>query len=145
MTSSSLSPRPALRLLALASLALNLFLLAMLAGNVFKSKETSHAMPDRLVEKVTAEMAADDREKVRRAFDRRRAAFEALTNDTRIALEHVRAVAGQEPLDPAALRNAIDIARGQRRLIGDLVEEVIVGISPELSPTAREQLVGAGK
>ncbi|HYG91467.1 MAG TPA: periplasmic heavy metal sensor [Azospirillum sp.] len=135
-------PRVSFRLLALASLGLNLFLGAMLVSAYHHQQPApSLPMPDRLVERVAPDLPEADAERVRRAFTAKRAQFAALDEEYRQATQRVRAAAAREPLDREELRALIDSARAARRRIGDLVEETMLSLLPELSLSARERLV----
>ncbi|WP_448207734.1 periplasmic heavy metal sensor [Azospirillum sp. sgz302134] len=140
-------PRLSFRLLALGSLALNLFLAAMLASAYHHQRPAvvGLPMPDRLVERVAADLPERDAEHIRRAFTAKRPQFAALTDDYRQAVQRVRAAAVREPLDLANLRAQMEAARAVRRNIGTLIEETMLDLLPELSPPARERLVAGGR
>lgn len=134
--------RVSFRLLALVSLGLNLFLGAMLVS-AYQHQEPARglAMPDRLVERVAPDLPAADAERLRRTFTAKRAQFAVLEEDYRQATLRVRAAAAREPLDLEELRALMDTARAARRRIGDLVEETVLSLLPDLSLSARERLV----
>lgn len=135
-------PRVSFRLLALVSLGLNLFLGAMLVS-AYLHQEPARGlpMPDRLVERVAADLPAADAERLRRAFTAQRAPFAALDEEYRQATLRVRAAAAREPFDGEELRTRMDAARAVRRRIGDLIQETMLSLMPELSLSARERLV----
>ncbi len=135
-------PRLSFRLLALASLALNLFLGGMLVSTYHHQQPVSALpMPDRLIARVTADLPDADVERLRRAFESKRTQFVALDEEYRQAIQRVRATVVHEPLDREELRVLIDSARAVRRRMGDLIEGTALSLLPDLSPSARERLV----
>lgn len=135
-------PRVSFRLLALGSLALNLFLGAMLVSAYHHERPASGLpMPDRLVERIAPDLPEPDAEKLRRAFIAKRPQFEALEEDYRQAVQRVRIAAGRDPVDMAELRSEMDAARAIRRRVGDLIAETMLSLAPDLSRPARERLV----
>lgn len=144
MTLSS-SPPVVLRLLALASLGLNLFLGAMLASSALNTKpDHTGSIPDRIFERIAGTLPADEAARLRKAFDSRRVSLAALSQEFRTAQERVRTVAATEPLDPVVLRQAYDTARAKRRQIGDRIEEILLEVTPDLSESGRRRLYGGG-
>ncbi|WP_431858130.1 periplasmic heavy metal sensor [Azospirillum sp.] len=134
-------PRVSFRLLVLASLGLNLFLGAMLASSWWNHRPPpSGPMPDRLVERVAPDLPEADAVRLRAAFSATRARFAALEAESREASAAVRAVALREPLDVGELRARMDAARAVRRRMGDLIEDTVLTLMPELSLPARERL-----
>jgi uncharacterized membrane protein len=145
-----LRPRPlrhrVLRLLLPASLGLNLFLGAMLVASTFHRPPpgTGLPMPERLIERVAADLPDGDAARLRLTFAGRAARFAAVQADLRQANGQLREVVAREPLDMAAVRAAIAVVRDGRRRVGDLIEDAVLAALPELSPPARMRLVGSG-
>ncbi|CAO3438859.1 periplasmic heavy metal sensor [Azospirillum endophyticum] len=142
-----LRQRMSLRRLALASLALNLFLgailAAMLAGNTRKpSPPPSRPMPDRFVEHMAADLSDADAARLRAAFEPLRPRYDALTRDYREDGQQVRTLLQAEPVDFDSLNAAIAAARAKRRQIGELTEQTVLSVLPDLSPDGRLRLVG---
>lgn len=139
-------PRVSFRLLALASLGLNLFLGAMLVS-AYHHQQPAPAlpMPDRLVERVAPDLPQADAERLRRAFSAKHAQYAALYEEYRTAILRVRAAAVHEPLDREELRARMEAARAVRRHIGALTEETVMALLPDLSAPARERLVAGGR
>lgn len=142
---TTLPPRRWLRLLTLGSLGLNLFLAAMLAGSWWGQSQSPAPplpMPERLVERVAPDLPPADAERLRAAFAGTRAGFAALDGEYREAAAAVRAAALREPVNVPELRARMEAARAVRRRMGDLIEDTVLGMMPDLSPPARERLSG---
>jgi Spy/CpxP family protein refolding chaperone len=139
--------RPGLRALALASLALNLFLGAMLVATFRHPPPPSHQpphqpMPDRFVERMAADLTDADAGRLRAAFEPLRPRYDALTREYHEAGQRVRALLQSDPVDYGSLRVATEAARAKRRQMGELTEETVLSILPDLSPAGRLRLVG---
>jgi uncharacterized membrane protein len=138
-----LRQRISLRTLALASLALNLFLGAMLVATIRNPPPPPYRpMPDRFVEHVAADLSNADAAVLRAAFEPLRPRYDALSQEYREAGQRVRALLQAEPVDFDSLRAATSAARAKRRQIGELTEETVLSILPDLSPAGRLGLVG---
>ena len=132
-----------LRRLALLSLALNLFLAAMLVGTARKPEPPPYRpMPDRFVEHVAAGMSDADAARLRAIFEPLRPRYDALTEDYREEGQRVRSLLQADPVDFASLNAAIAAARAKRRLIGELTEQTVLLVLPDLSPAGRLRMVG---
>ncbi|MBP2302145.1 periplasmic heavy metal sensor [Azospirillum picis] len=143
LTLQGLMARPGLRTLALASLALNLFLAAMLVGMVRHPPPPPYQpMPDRFVERVAADLSEADAQRLRAAFEPLRPRYAELSREYREAGQRVRELLQSDRYAPEALRDATDSARAKRRQIGDLTEETVLSVLPGLSPAGRLRLVG---
>lgn len=138
--------RVGLRMLALLSLGLNLFLGAMLVASWRHSPPPPYMpMPDRFVERVVRDLPDADAARLRAAFEPQRPRYAALSDEYREAGQTVRDLLQTERFDPQALRKATEAARNKRRQIGELTEETVLSILPDLSPAARMRLIGAGR
>jgi uncharacterized membrane protein len=132
-----------LRRLALMSLALNLFLGAMLVGTTGKPAPPPYRpMPDRFVEHMAAGLSDADAARLRAIFEPLRPRYDALTEDYREEGQRVRSLLQAEPVDFDSLNAAIAAARAKRRLIGELTEQTVLLVLPDLSPAGRLRLVG---
>ncbi|PGH57711.1 hypothetical protein CRT60_06925 [Azospirillum palustre] len=132
-----------LRRLALLSLALNLFLAAMLVGTTRKpAPPPFRPMPDRFVEHVAAGMSDADAARLRAIFEPLRPRYDALTEEYREEGQRVRSLLQAEPVDFDSLNAAIAAARAKRRLIGELTEQTVLLVLPDLSPAGRLRMVG---
>ncbi|MCG5242831.1 periplasmic heavy metal sensor [Azospirillum doebereinerae] len=139
-------PRTSLRTLALLSLGLNLFLAAALLATWHHPPPPPYQpMPDRFVERMAPDLSPADAARMRAAFEPLRPRYAALTEEYREAGQAVRALIQQERFDPQALRAATEAARAKRRQLGELTEETVLGLMPELSPAGRLRLIGSGR
>ncbi len=146
MLAARFGGRIGLRTLTLLSLGLNLFLAAMLVASWrFPFAPPATAMPDRFVERVAPDLPAADARRLRAAFEPQRARYAVLGDEYRAAGQKVRDLIQAERFDPEALRKATEAARAKRRQIGELTEETVLSILPDLSPAARLRLIGAGR
>ncbi|CAO3458032.1 periplasmic heavy metal sensor [Azospirillum largimobile] len=135
--------RPSLRTLALASLALNLFFGAMLVATFRHPPPPPHQpMPDRFVERMAADLTDADARRLRAAFEPLRPRYDTLTREYHEAGQRVRALLQADPVDYGSLRVATEAARAKRRQMGELTEETVLSILPDLSPAGRLRLVG---
>ncbi|BAI76277.1 hypothetical protein AZL_d04510 (plasmid) [Azospirillum sp. B510] len=132
-----------LRRLALISLALNLFLGAMLAGTIGKPAPPPYRpMPDRFVEHMAAGLSDADAARLRAAFEPLRPRYDALSQDYREGGQQVRGLLQAEPVDFDSLNAAIADARAKHRQIAELTEQTVLSVLPDLSPPGRLRLVG---
>lgn len=142
-----LRQRMSLRRLALMSLALNLFLAAilgaMLVGTTGKPPPPPYRpMPDRFVEHVAAGLSDADAARLRAIFEPLRPRYDALGQEYREDGLRVRSLLQAEPLDFDSLNAAIAAARAKRRQIAELTEQTVLAVLPDLSPDGRLRLVG---
>ncbi|WP_083897461.1 periplasmic heavy metal sensor [Azospirillum sp. B506] len=142
-----LRQRMSLRRLALMSLALNLFLAAilgaMLAGTARQPEPPPfRPMPDRFVEHMAASLSGADAARLRAVFEPLRPRYEALTQDYREEGQRVRDLLQAEPVDFDSLNATIAAARAKRRLIAELTEQTVLRVLPDLSPAGRLKMVG---
>jgi Spy/CpxP family protein refolding chaperone len=135
-----------LRALALLSVALNLFLGAMLIASRHPPGPPPYRpMPDRFVERIAPDLSDGDAARLRAAFEPQRARFAALSEEYRVAGRAVRALLETTPFDPQALRAATETARAKRRQISELTEETVFATLPNLSQAGRVRLIGSGR
>lgn len=143
---SRFRPRVGLRTLALLSLGLNLFLAAMLVASWRHPSPPPYTpMPDRFVERMAPGLSDADAKRLRAAFEPQRPRYATLTDEYREAGQKVRTLLEADRFDPQALRGATEAARAKRRQIGELTEETVLSILPDLSPAGRMRLVGTGR
>lgn len=134
-----------LRLLALASLALNLFLGAMLLSDRHHGGPPfDGSLSERFLARATRALPAADAQRMRDAFAARESRFAALQTGLETASRRVHALVGAERVDVGALRKAVEEARASRRLIGDLIEDTVLATLPDLSAEGRRRLAEAG-
>lgn len=141
-------PRLSIRLLALLSIGLNLFFGAMLVSGWHNRPSQPGAgmpFPDRMVERAAAGMTKHDAERLRAAFGAIRPRFQELEEDYRQNVDRVRAASLRDPLDPQEMKGLMDTARDSRRRMGDLIEETLLTVMPELSPSGRALLLAGGR
>lgn len=135
-----------LRTLALLSLGLNLFLAAMLIATWRHPPPPPYLpMPDRFVERMAPDLSEADAARLRAAFEPLRGRYATLTEEYRAAGQTVRALLQPDRFDPQALRAATEAARAKRRQLGELTEETVLSLLPDLSPAGRLRLIGSGR
>jgi len=149
MTSAALArfrSRLDLRTLALLSLGLNLFLAAMLIATWRHPPPPPYLpMPDRFVERMAPDLSEADAARMRAAFEPLRERYATLTEEYRAAGQTVRALLQTDRFDSQALRAATEAARAKRRQLGELTEETVLSLLPDLSPAGRMRLIGSGR
>lgn len=149
----SLTPRR-LRVILAMSIALNLFLAAFVGAQRWKAVRLERQAPpaagflegggvqdpEGAVQRLATTLPQRDAALLRRAVLSR---LDALTEARRgfaLAVERTREEIARTPVDPAALRAAIEEARRQRQRFGPLLEEILLDIVPRMSPEGRQVL-----
>ena len=148
---AALTPRR-LRLILGVSLALNLFLVAFVAGQRWRAIQLERLVamppiaapispdPEGALGRLAAMLPAADAAILRAAMATRLPTLLAIRRDFAAALEQARAAVARDPVDPAALAAAISAAREQRMRFGPILEALLVETVPQLSPEGRRVL-----
>lgn len=132
--------RPSLRLALTLSLALNLFLLAVLAApHLFPpSRERGEA---RFIERITRRLPEADRPAFREAHERHAERLRQAIEAMRESRAGMRAALGAEPYDPEALARAAETWRQASDAARQVFESMIQDAAPAMSPEGRVALV----
>lgn len=150
---TALTPRR-LRLILGVSLALNLFLLAFVAGQRWRAhrlemlavqpglvlQEPVAADPEAALARVSDTLPPADAAILRTAVIARLGTLLEARRGFLAAVERARAEIARDPVDPAALQAAIAEARRERQRFGPVLESLLVETVPRLSPEGRRAL-----
>jgi uncharacterized membrane protein len=125
--------------LALGSIGLNLFLIGGLIGisGHWPGRHPPPSGQEHMIEQMASILPAPDAAILRTSFASRHDRFEAAQKDLHGAMDRVRTVAAATPLDPDALRAAIEEASRKRMAIGTIVGETMVEAITRMSPEGR--------
>lgn len=146
-----LTPRR-LRLILGVSLALNLFLLAFVAGQRWRAVQLERMVaipapeaqispdPEGALARLGGVLPSADAAILRQAIAARLPELGAIRRDFAAAVDHARVEMARDPVDPAALGQAITEARRQRMRFGPVLESLLVETVPRLSPEGRRAL-----
>ncbi len=120
------------------SLAFNIsVLISHLAGYPPPPPHNADSFRDR----ITHDMSGPDAAIVHTVFERHRFDFMDKMRSTDAARENVRAVLGSDPLDPAALRDAMDKARAARAASEEVMEETLIDAARQISLDGRKLMI----
>lgn len=148
-----LTPRR-LRVILAVSIALNLFLAAFVGAQRWKAVRLERLAlpaagflegegmrdPEGAVQRLGTTLPRADAALLRRAVLTRLDALAEARRGFAAAVERTREEVARNPVDPTALRAAIEEARRQRQRFGPLVEEILLDIVPRMSPEGRQVL-----
>jgi uncharacterized membrane protein len=125
------------------SLCLNGFLLAYLGAQSFmRPKPGVGTIPPPAMISRVAEMLPDaDARILWDAYRRSEAKVSAAQKEYRQVLIDASALLRQPKIDEAALRQAVQMARDKRLVIGDMMIEVFLDAFPKMSLEGREMLL----
>jgi uncharacterized membrane protein len=144
---SSLFQRP-LRLALVASLAANLFLVAVVGGQQIRRYLAApgelpvgfwspDGSPAPQVVQILAALPASDAALLREAIAEHRERLAAARADFARAMQAVRGVIAQTPVDAERLRAAIEEARRARQAFGPMLQAILVTAVPRMSEQGR--------
>jgi uncharacterized membrane protein len=125
------------------SLGLNLFFAGWeitqnLAAPHYSRSDTA---PEVVSEAIAGALPTADGNLLRRAVDDKRQPLEEARRRYLVALEHARQVISAEPLDEAALHDAVAQVRASRQAERVLFGDTIVSVIPRMSPQGRQAFV----
>lgn len=130
--------------LVLASLALNVFLLGLLAALYLGPLLTDDGRPDRSaagrIERIAANLPPADAEVLRAEFRTKAATIDAARDKIEAAQEVVRQRLRAEPFDPGALRAAMGEARAARQSFFSGLNDVVTAAATRMSTDGRDKL-----
>ena len=123
-----------------ASVALNLFLVALVATHVLSHPRGWRRMtPPMRIDSLAATLPPADGDKLRAALQAR-GDIGAAVDQFRSAQEAVRAILRTEPYDAAALRQAMAEAQARHQAVESAIHDLIAGVAGQLSPEGRAKL-----
>jgi len=125
----------------LASIALNVFLIAVIGAHVVSHW---HGGRDRRVElridRIAATLPADDADKLRAIFMSRLGEIQAASDSYQRAQDVIGLTLTTEPFDPAALRIAMADARAKRLALEVELQDVLASTAAQMSGEGRAKL-----
>lgn len=136
------------RTVLLASLVLNCFFVGALVNGLFKQSQPQPQLlfsPRQLEERVTTPLVEPDRRIMRQAFDARRAEIAAAQAEFRNAMGQAIVLVDREPIDLAALRRPVEVAKQARSRVSDLLVDAILDGLGQVSRDGRRALLGLAK
>ena len=124
-----------------ASIALNLFLVALVAGHLLGHPRGGRRMaPVMRIDSLAATLPAPDGDKLRAALQARSGDISAAVDRFRAAQDKVRAVLRSEPFDPAALKQAMAESQDRHLAMEAAIQDLIAGAAGEMSAAGRAKL-----
>jgi len=128
-----------------ASLALNVFLAAIIVAHVAAHRGPSHgpgasAGFGARIDRMAASLPDADGARLRAAFGARSEQVTEAAKSFRQAMAGVRRSLRAEPFDPAALRAAMAESRAKRGAIEEELQAVVAAAAAEMSPEGRTRL-----
>jgi hypothetical protein len=143
-----------LRAILVVSIALNLFLLALVGAQGWQAaqlrREAMPAIsalerqglqdPEGTLRRLGAELSRDDAAVLVGAARARLSVLLSVKADFALAVERAREAVARDPVDPASLRSAIAEARRHRQRFGPLLEDILLDALPRMTPEGRRVL-----
>jgi uncharacterized membrane protein len=134
------TPAPAPRWLLLASLALNLFLIGLIAALLLRQPTPVDVSVAGRIERLATDLPRADGDKLRDAFQSNRAGVEGARASFEETRDAFRAVLRREPFDAAALQEAMARSRAARQEFDAALQGVLARAAAEMSPAGRTAL-----
>jgi hypothetical protein len=146
-----------LRVFLGVSIALNLFLVALVGAQRWKAVQVQRMAtpasglierqgihdPEGTLQEFLARLSPDDAAILQGAARARLGELLNARRDFVSAVERTRAEIVRDPVDPTAIREAIAEARRQRQRFGPLLEGILLDAVPRMTPEGRRALSGA--
>ena len=123
-----------------ASIALNLFLVALIATHLLSRQHAGrHITPTMRIDSLAATLPTPDGDKLRAALQARSDIGAAL-DEFRAAQDKVRKILRTEPFDQAALKQAMAEARVRHQVVEAAIHDLIAGVAGQMSAEGRAKL-----
>ncbi|MBV9557198.1 MAG: periplasmic heavy metal sensor [Pseudolabrys sp.] len=132
------------RWLLLGSLALNLFFIGLAVAIYVRQPAPIDRSISTRIERLAAVLPGPDADILRRNYQANRGAVDAARSNYETARESVRTVLRREPFDAGAMRGAMTRTRAARQDFEELLQNVIVAATGEMSQAGRNQLADYG-
>ncbi|NKC31677.1 periplasmic heavy metal sensor [Falsiroseomonas selenitidurans] len=143
-----------LRAILVASIALNLFLVALVGAQGWRAVQLRRMAvpviselerlglqdPEGTLERLGARLSRDDAAILVGAARSRLNALLSVKAEFLSAAARAREEIARDPVDPAGLRAAIAAARRQRQHFGPLLEDILLDAVPRMTPAGRQAL-----
>jgi uncharacterized membrane protein len=128
------------RWLLLGSLALNLFFVGIAVAMFVRQPPPVDRSISTRIERLAAALPDPDAEILRRNYQANRGAVDAARAAYENSRDSIRQALRREPFDAAAMRNAMTQTRTARQNFDQLLQNVIVAASGEMSQAGRSRL-----
>jgi uncharacterized membrane protein len=125
------------------SLVLNVFLASAIATHWFAPAPAVRDMPDRPIARLIAKLPPADARIVREAQRSLRPQLAAARAEYERALAAAGSIVAREPLDPAAVTQALEAVRRSRQAITDVRVQLYAQVIPRLSAQGRQLITAA--
>jgi uncharacterized membrane protein len=123
-----------------ASIALNLFLVALIATHLLSPQHAGRRMaPTTRIDSLAATLPTPDGDKLRAALQARSDIGAAL-DELRAAQDKVRGILRTEPFDQAALKQAMAAARARHQVVEAAIQDLIAGVAGQMSAEGRAKI-----
>lgn len=146
-----------LRAILAVSIALNLFLGALVGAQRWRAVQLQRLAtpavglvegrgiqdPEGTLQEFLARLSPDDAAILQGAARARLGALMNARRDFVAAAQRTREAIVRDPVDPAAVREAIAEARRQRQRFGPLLEDILLDAVPRMTPEGRRVLARA--
>ena len=134
-------PGQRLQWLLAASLALNLFLVALIAAHLLRRPGHERwARPAMVIERLAASLPRADGDKLRAALAARNTEVGVLVDAFRAAQDEVRAALRSQPFDEAALARAMADAETAHAALEKAIHGLMANAAGQMSPEGRAGL-----
>jgi uncharacterized membrane protein len=134
------TPAPTSRWLLLGSLALNLFLIGLMAALITREPPAIDRSPAGRIDALASALPVADGAKLRASFAANRAGVDGARKKYEESRDGIRAVLRREPFDNAALRTAMAESRAARQEFDTALQAVMAQAAGEMSPAGRTAL-----
>lgn len=134
-------PKPSLRLALTLSLALNLFLLAVLAAPYVFPSPPRQRGEARMAERIVQRLPEADRPIFRSAHERHAATLQRTFQAVREARAQMRDALGAEPFDPAKFDQAVRTWRQTSDAAQQAIHAMMLDAAPRMSVEGRVALL----
>jgi len=141
-----------LRVILAVSIALNLFLVALVGAQRWRAVQRMATSvsglieaqgmhdPEGTLQDFVARLSRDDAAILQSAARARMGELLKARRDFVAAVQRTRAEIARDPVDPTGVREAISEARRQRQRFGPLLEGILLDAVPRMTPEGRRAL-----
>lgn len=130
--------------LLIASLAVNLFLVGLMAGHRFSPPPIPDSVPGTVfgdLRRMADVLPADTRREIRDLFESHRPEIFSGLRGIRSARDDIREILRTEPYDPEALNAAFAVLRQRTDQVQSIVHGALVDVAGRLGPDERLSIV----
>jgi uncharacterized membrane protein len=123
-----------------ASIALNLFLIALFSTHLLSHRHDDRRMaPTMRIDGLAATLPTEDGDKLRAALQARKD-IGAAVDEFRVAQDKVRSILRTEPFDQAALKQAMMEAQARHQVVEAAIHALLADVAGQMSAKGRAKL-----